>query len=400
MGREQASSWGADHAVMRGLNRSLVLDLLKQRSPISRAAIAKETRLAKPTVSAIVDDLLAQGAAIEIGVAQPAAGGGRPPILLEFNRRSQFYVGVQIGVRRTRVVVTDGRGEELARAEAPTSTAPPDSLLTAVGGVVTDLLVSAAAPPDAIAAVGVCLPGLVDPVAGVCLLAPNLGWSDVAVADVLGQAVGGAPVFVANTTQACTVAETVEGAADGADDVVLVYAGTGVGAGLILAGRLHHGHRGVAGEIGHLPVEGATEPCSCGRTGCLETLASAPALMRQATAAGLGAIDVPELAERADAGDDVAAGLLAAAGRRLGEAVGGLLNAVNPEVVVIGGGLADAGPALLDPLRAAATATALAPASEGTAIVPWALGQEAKIRGAVLVAMQNAEPIYRVMFRA
>src|SRR5690349_14626831 len=113
--REKTS--GAGHNVMRELNRSLVLDLLKQHSPISRAAIAKASDLAKPTVSAIIDELIQKGLVREIGIGETTTGGGRPPIMLEFNARSQFIVGVQIGVRRVQVVVADARGVDVGRLQ-------------------------------------------------------------------------------------------------------------------------------------------------------------------------------------------------------------------------------------------------------------------------------------------
>jgi len=387
---------------MRELNRSLVLDVVKHASPISRAGIAKETKLAKPTVSAIVDELLGEGLVHEIGVGSTTTEGGRPPILLEFNTRSEFSVGVHIGVHVTHVVVADARGEALAREELPTPVGVSAvSALEGVASVVAELLAGAKAPRRKLAGIGVCVPGLVDPEAGVCLLAPNLGWHDVPVAEVLAAAVGGGvAVHVHNTAQACAVAETLEGAAKGSKDAVLLYAGTGVGAGIIVGERLYPGSAGIAGEVGHFRVQGVETPCSCGKIGCLETVVSVPAVLAAARAAGVPGDSLEEVVAAAQAGDEGAVQVLADAGRRLGTAASWLVNLLNPDVLVVGGALAEAGDLVLEPLRAAVMEDALPQSVARVSIRPWQLGQDAKVRGAVLVAMQKSETFVRLIFGA
>lgn len=388
---------------MRELNRSLVLDVVKHASPISRAGIAKETKLAKPTVSAIVDELLTEGLVHEIGVGATTTEGGRPPILLEFNNRSEFAVGVHIGVHVTHVVVADARGEALAQREFPTPSGDAGAALGKIASVVTECMSAAKAPRRRLAGIGVCVPGLVDPDAGVCLLAPNLGWHDVPVAELLTAAVGGGvAVHVHNTAQACAVAETLEGAAKGSKDAVLLYAGTGVGAGLIIDERLYPGSAGIAGEVGHFRVQGVETLCSCGKVGCLETVVSVPAVVAAARAAGVGGEDLSleEVVAAARSGDAAAVDVLADAGRRLGTAASWLVNLLNPDVLVVGGALAEAGDLVLDPLRAAVAEDALPQAVQRVSIRAWELGQEAKVRGAVLVAMQKSETFVRLIFGA
>src|SRR5262245_11608308 len=187
--RRVADRRGADHNTMREVNRSLVLGLVKEGGPISRAGIARNAALATPTVSAIVDELIAEGLVREIGMGPPATAGGRPPIMLEFNARSQLVVGAHIGARRTTVAVGDAAGVEICRRQLPTPRGTPESALIRVAEVIQEALAVAGAPrqPAArrrfavsgrLAAVGVVVPGLTDFHAGVCLLAPNLGWRD------------------------------------------------------------------------------------------------------------------------------------------------------------------------------------------------------------------------------
>lgn len=396
--RQRTNGAGTDHGVMRELNRALVLDVLRREpTPLSRAALAKRTGLAKPTVSVIVDDLLSSDLVREVGTGRTTNEGGRPPILLEFNARSHLLVGVHIGVVHTTAVVADARGVELDRVRADTPRDDADAAVERVTAVVTDLVAAVEIGAGGVAGVGVCVPGLVDLHRGTCLLAPNLGWRDVPLTEMLQERLG-APVHVHNTAQACAVAETIDGAAKGASEVALIYAGSGVGAGLVSRGELVRGFAGIAGEIGHCRVEGGTARCACGKTGCLETVASAPALLRAAAAAGIATgprHDDPEhgveaLHAAALAGNRGARDVIAAAGGELGRAAAWLINLCNPEVLIVGGGLAGLGELLLGPFREAALADALPQAATRVSIRPWALGQDAKARGAVLVAREAA----------
>jgi N-acetylglucosamine repressor len=400
---------GADHNVMREVNRSLVLALVKEGGPVSRASIARSTTLAKPTVSAIVDELIAEGLVREIGPGSTAVSGGRPPILLEFNARSQLVVGAHIGARRTTIAIGDAAGVEIARRELPTPRDDPGAALRLVAAEALAAIADVALPAAKLAAVGAVLPGLTDFHTGVCLLAPNLGWRDVPVRDILAAELG-APVYVHNAGQAAAVAENLEGAGQRVGDMALLYAGTGLSAGVLTDGRVFHGVGGTAGEIGHNAVPGNEEPCNCGKIGCLETVASGPAIVRAvhralaeggtSSLAGLDSFDARDVTAAALAGDALAASVIAGVGARLGLAASWLINAYNPALVVVGGGLAAIGDLLLDPLRAAVARHALAPALRGVEIRPSMLGPDAEVRGAVLLALQHSETYYRVVFRA
>lgn len=396
--------------MMRELNRTLVLDHVRRNSPVSRAAIAREVSLAKPTVSAIVESLIADGLVREIGTGPVAANGGRPPILLEFNSRSQFLVGVQIGVHYSHLVVADALGQELGRAVVETPKGDPLHALEVIATEVEALMKRSGTARRRLVAVGVCIPGLVDTRTGVCMLAPNLGWRDVSVSDVLGRRLT-APVLIMNTADAAVVVEHVQGAACGVENVILLWVSRGIGAGILVSGRLLHGSFGLTGEIGHCRIPGNTLRCNCGKIGCLETLADGAAIARAAVTAvkagratALGSVRTTDLTARhvgdaAAAGDDVALEILADAGRLLGMASSWLINLFNPDLLLIGGGVAAAGEPLLGPLRQAALADALHESAARVEIRPWTLDWDAGVRGAVLVAMQNSESYYRVLFQ-
>jgi glucokinase-like ROK family protein len=398
--------------MMRELNRSLVLDLLKEQSPMSRAAIAKLTELAKPTVSTIVDDLVSEGLVREIGVGQTRSNGGRPPILIEFNERSQYLVGVEVGVRHTTIVVADARGKELDRTELPLSPTKPAEAFRVIATEIRKLMRVAGAPLGRLAAIGIVVPGMVDANTATCLLAPNVGWRNVPVRDLLAKSFK-VPIFVHNTVDPAVVAESLEGAGEGFGDIVMLYASTGVGAAVLHGGRVYSGVAGITGEIGHCVMPGGTEPCNCGKSGCLETIASGPAVARAAERAiaakrptslagrrkkPLTSVDV---AAAAAEGDALATELLADAGRTLGIAASWLVNLFNPELVIVTGGLVDVGEPIMKPLRKALEENALPQALEKLVDVRVSqLGADAPVRGAVLLARQQSETYYRVVFRA
>jgi glucokinase-like ROK family protein len=404
---EQSRVSGARHVVMRELNRSLVLDLIKKRSPISRAGLAQASSLAKPTVSGIVEELLERGIVREVGVGSTTREGGRPPVLLEFDALSQVLVGVHVGVTTTTVVLADALGVEFHRMQMATGRSRADRALARIAKAINEARL-AAGVADRDYAVGVCGPGLTDHSTGICRLAPNLGWRDVAVREVLQTALS-VPVYVHNSAQAAAVAETVEGVARGADDVVLLYLGSGVGSGILTGGQLFSGTTGLAGEVGHCPVEGSVEPCTCGRIGCLEAVASGLAIARDATRAieqgkrtKLSADSAPtveSISVAARDGDALSLELLSEAGRHLGVGAAWLLNLMNPEVLVLAGGLVDAGDLLLSPLIDSATEHVLPQVRERVDIRVSELGDDAEVRGAVLLAMQYSETYYRVVFQ-
>jgi glucokinase-like ROK family protein len=395
---------------MRSVNRTLVLDAIKESGPISRAGLAKAVSLAKPTVSVIVDDLLASGLVRELGTSRGGPARGRPAVLMEFNARSMFVAGIHVGVQATRIVLADAAGQELARRMMPTPRTPAETALMEIADVLDGLVEAAGIDRCDLSSAGICVPGLVDLRTGTCVHAPNLGWRDVPVARILATRIG-ASMFVHNGTQAAAAAEHVEGAGRGSRSLALLYAGTGVGAAIVQDGRVFHGSRGMAGEIGHSPVMGATGACACGKVGCLETVASAPAVVRAARAAVLDGrptrmaalgdgLTPGDVYAAAQAGDEVAIAILADAGRILGAAGAWLVNMVNPDVLVLGGGLAGAGEALTDPFRDAVREHAIDGATQRLTIRTWALGQDAKVRGAVILALQQADRSYRLVFGA
>jgi len=393
-----------DSRAMREVNRSIVLDIIRRGGRVSRTDLARRSTLTKPTVSAIVEDLLARGIVQEVGFGKTVASGGRRARLLEFNDASAAYVGICFGVDTTSVGIADARGEIRVRREVPTLFGDAPAMMALAVSLVQEVCVEAGFPKDRLQAVGVTIAGLVDSATGSVALAPNLGWANVPVRELLGKALG-VPVVVNNETNAGAIAEGRAGVARGVRSFVWVYVGAGVGAGVVIDGQGFSGTKGFGGEIGHCRVAEAGPTCSCGMRGCLEALVSRRALLGAAELALANGeascltpgptLDIHALAEAARSGDALARRIFAEAGEHLGVGISYLLNILDPEGVVLGGIVSEVGELLLESARVAMARHSLKGASVPLFIS--SLGDDAGLVGAVFAAMDQAVRSYRVV---
>ena len=323
-----------EHA--RGHNRSLVLQTLFRNGELSRADLARATGLTRVTISDLVADLIAAGLVVELG-QRDEARPGKPATLLGINRTGHCIIGLDLsGANSFLGALLDLDGGVIEHREAPLHDAAGPEALECVVDLARQLVAAARTP---VLGVGVGSPGIVDR-DGVVLTAPNLGWTNVALQARLAEATG-LPVFVANDANAAALAELTFGGArpragrepgsepsgeqprshEERGDLMVVTVGHGVGAGLIIDGRLIVGSGAAAGEIGHVVVgtDGGSE-CACGKQGCLETWLAAPRL-EAAIAADPAARDA----------------VLDEAGRRLGIALAPVVAALNLAEVVLSG---------------------------------------------------------------
>jgi len=306
-------------------------------------------------------------------------------------------VGVDLGGTLVRAAVATGEASHAEPVRHPTPhAAPPDAVLDAIAAAVREAT-GAAAP----AGVAIGIPGPLDPVAGVVHAAPNLhGWSELPVQRLLEQRLD-CPVAIENDAHLAGFAEWVAGAGRGSRDMIFVTVSTGVGGGLVLDGELFSGFAGTAGELGHTIYQPDGPPCGQGHRGCLEGTASGTAIARRArellaageasSLAGLPAdkLDARAVADAAADGDALAISLYAEAGRALGLAIGGFVNMLSPEAVVVGGGLINAGELLFAPLRRALPEIAFAAPLARCRVVAAALGTDAGLVGAVAWAVRR-----------
>ena len=375
----------------RRLHRQRLLDAIRRYGPISRADLAKRTHLSPPTVSALVEELVeGPGLLREVGIG--ASSGGRPPILLEFNADVGCLVGVDIGSRTLRMAIADLQGRVIARHHERTHAESLDAAIEQIGNGVAVLLERAGRDPSRLFAIGVGAPGMTDVNAGRVISAANLaGWTDVPLREQL-QTRFQADVHVDNDANMAALGERWQGVARQTGDFVFLALGAGVGAGIVVGGRLHRGHRWYAGEISRMTLDYREWQVDFGARGYLESRISAAAIPDWVDARKIVAGHDPEGAIRvifdaARDGDPQAGQVVEELAVYLGVAIANLVSVLDPELIVFGGGLSHAGGMLIRPVRRVlARIVPNVPRLEISA-----LGDEAQLYGALYSASEVAD---------
>ena len=385
-----------DQALIREINLSIVLYALREHGAMSRAALAAHTGLTKVTVSALAQQLIARGLVIERGIGK--SGLGRPGILLELNPQGGAILAVEIGVDFVSVLLTNFAAETLWRHNEQTT---PGSSQTEILDLVSANLQAAVklAKKQNLKIFGctIGLPGLVDVAAGTLLYAPNLKWKNVPVRDLLQKRFA-FPIYADNEASIGAFGEKFFGVARGKPNMVYVYAGVGIGGGLVMNGQIVPGATGFAGEIGHVTIEPNGPQCNCGNRGCWETLASQAAVFRrveQAIAAGQASVlarffkkkseplSISAVVQAADKGDVVARQALTETGVYFGIGIANLINTLNPDIVVVGGILSLAKDYLMPVIEQTIAQRALPWSRQATQIVIAANGADNCLVGGV-----------------
>jgi predicted NBD/HSP70 family sugar kinase len=379
-------------ASLRRLNRGRVIEALRTHGLISRADIARRTGLSRSTVSSLVAELQSDGLIVEREETGAAHGeqGGRPPIMLSFDASAGAAVGIDFGHSHVRVAVSDLSSNILAERAAPIDTdhAAHEGLDAALG-LVGEALAEAGVDPSRVIGAGLGLPGPVERADGVIGSSAILpGWVGVAAGEEMRRRLD-VPVSVDNDANLGALAELTHGAGQGATDLVYLKLSSGIGAGLILGGGLYRGAGGVAGELGHVLVDPEGAVCRCGNRGCLETAASTGALLDMLRRSH-GDLSVAAMLALARDGDLACRRVIADAGRVVGSAAAFVFNLLNPQRLVIGGDLAEAGELLLDGVRGSLELAALPATFDPAEVVAGVLGERAQVLGALALAVGAA----------
>ncbi|SKB04623.1 ROK family transcriptional regulator [Aeromicrobium choanae] len=371
-------------AALRASNQSRVVQAVREAGGLSQAQIARRTQLAPATVSGIIRELVAAG------FLQSEGGAGRRGATVTVSRGAGVVAGVDFGHAHLQVALADLGGEISDSRLAPLAPdAPSDGSLALARTMIDDLLGSAGLGHDSLRAVGMAIPAPIgrDGIIDSGSILP--GWVGVE-ARAAAEKVFERTTVVDNDANLSALAEWRLGAGRGHQDLVYIKIASGVGCGLVLDGRIHHGGLGTAGELGHLTIDESGPLCRCGSRGCLEAYVGGAALIAQYAPTG-GELDVPGFVERALRGDQGARRLIEDAGRHLGEAVAAVANLLGPEVVVIGGDLAAAGDLLLDEVRASMRRHALTPVAREVRVTGSELTGRPSCVGSVLMALEAVE---------
>jgi predicted NBD/HSP70 family sugar kinase len=373
----------------RDHNSRLVLRTIYEYGEISRADLARLTRLTRATVSEVAGDLIERGLVEEVGHGQVAIG--RTPILLSVIDDARLVVAISVANDEVTGALVNLRGVMLHTSQRLIERRG-DAVLAAIIAVAEDLLRAAEQP---LLGIGINTPGLIDTTTGTVLRAVSFGWEEFPLGATVQQRFG-LPTYVANDSHSLALAEYMFGAAQGTSNLVVIKVGKGIGAGIVLDGHLYAGEGYGAGEIGHLVVAPGGPPCECGNHGCLETVASSAAILDRARAlaranpssALLGGGATPatlamrDVARAAAAGDPEVVAIVTEAGRHLGAAVASLVSVLNLRRIVVTGRVAPLGELLRAPLLDELARRALPTLTRSTHVEVLAMGPDAPLLGA------------------
>ncbi len=391
----------ADAGLMGELNRSIVLNFIRQEGSISRAEIAHRTKLSRSAVSNIINSLLDEGIIQESGIGE--SKGGRRPIMVNFNFSAAYVLGVDMGANHMLALVTDLEGNKIAEYQTEFSVEKgPEVGLPILNNLIHNILAEQASSHKKILGIGLAVTGPLDTSTGTVVNPPIMpGWSKFPLKRYLNDEFR-LPLLIDNDANLGALGEKWRGAGLGYSNLAYVKIGTGIGCGLILDGKLYRGATGSAGEIGHITITRDGPPCRCGSFGCLESMAGSTAIINRVKLAiqagretilnrwnGTGNITVNSIGEAAKTGDKLATEVLTDAGRYIGVALANLVNLFNPGLIILGGGVATVGEALLDPLKQTVKERSLIASYKDTSIVIGTLGREAVAIGAATLVLQE-----------
>ncbi|RHW42682.1 ROK family transcriptional regulator [Neobacillus notoginsengisoli] len=386
--------------LMKSMNRSLILNIIRRHEPISRSEIAKLTKLTPPTVSNLVKELLQAGIVIEQKLGE--SSGGRKPTLLTLNGDNFHVVGLDVGSRSIKAIITTITGKLLVKKNFPL---PPEvtkeMLLNFLKEAIHTIKQSGHINVDKIIGIGVAMHGIVDIEKGESIFAPNLDLQNIPIKEVLEKEFKMA-VKVENDARAMSLGELWFGHGGSYNSFVCVNAGRGIGAGIVINGKLFHGSNCISGEIGHMIIDVNGPKCSCGNFGCLQAFASGPAIaeaVKKRIKMGYSGL-ISELAgndpdkvtgelvyEAAKKGDQLCTAALEQAGHYLGIGLTNLIHTLNPDKIIIGGGVSNAQDFVFDAINRTVLQKAVTKPAKNTEILISKFGDDATVMGAVALIL-------------
>ena len=391
----------ATHQQTKEHNRNLVLNTIFSAEAISRAEIARITRLTRPTVSEVMINLLAEGLVEEVGLG--ASMGGKSPILLSLVKDARYMVSLNLGHEQFCGGIVNLRGEIKSRVCLPVSGRDGKQALDLVYEILDQIIKMDWKP---MIGIGVGTPGLVNTREGIVVNAVNLDWQNLPLAQLLKVRYH-LPVQIMNDSQAAAIGEYVYGGEYKTDEnLVVINVRQGIGAGIVINGRLFQGDGGGAGEIGHVVVQEDGLLCRCGKHGCLETVASARGVVEQAKrlanlyplselANDPALITLESVQSALLTGDGLAQKVVCDAGHYLGTAIAGLISTLNVQKFILTGDMTRFGQPWLDAICEKMAQGTLAKLAEGTSIKIGGLGSEDIMLGASALMLMDG---YSLLF--
>jgi len=388
---------------VKEINTRNILDIIRRHGPISRIEIAELTGLTPATITNITSELIDSNLIIEGETGD--SSGGRRPIMLKMRNDYYRVIGVYIGSRKIKIITSDLTANIKHKKEIKYN--QDDISVEYIKEILDEELIPIIKKYKSknknIVGIGVGIHGVVDNKRGISVVAPNLGWKNVNVAKLLSDSYG-IPVFIDNNTRTMALGENWFGSGKNASSFFCLNIEYGVGGSYFINDRPVNGNSFGAGEIGHTTVDINGELCSCGNRGCLETVASVKALLKQAydkypenknskiyngrEIKAVSDINPEDLYEAAKHGDELAISLIRSMGENIGIGIANIINILNPELVIINGEIISVGDILLEPIIETVRKRGFSNSVNSTGIVLSKLGSVAYLKGAVVLATQ------------
>lgn len=366
----------ADQTFVKKVNQKLLLKEILKNSPISRAKLSEMTGLNKSTVSSQVNTLMKENLVFEIGQGQ--SSGGRRPVMLVFNKKAGYSVGIDVGVDYINGILTDLEGtivlDQYCHLESNSPEITKDILIDMIHHFMTHMPQS----PYGLIGIGICVPGLIDKDQKI-VFTPNSNWRDIDLKSSIQEKYN-MPVFIENEANAGAYGEKVFGAAKNHDNIIYVSISTGIGIGVIINNHLYRGVSGFSGEMGHMTIDFNGPKCSCGNRGCWELYASEKALLKslQTKAKKLSYQDIIDLAHLNDIG---ILNALQNFGFYLGIGLTNILNTFNPQAVILRNSIIESHPMVLNSMRSEVSSRVYSQLGNSYELLPSSLGQNAPALG-------------------
>lgn len=388
--------------LMKKINKTLILDIIRQHGPISRAEIAKMTKLTAPTVTNLVRDLLSTGIVVE-GERMDSTGG-RKPIMLRINPKAYYSIGVDIGVSKIVTIITDLKAKILVKVKVDLGHIHDESIIDITKETIKEAIQKSGIDKDKFIGIGIGMHGLVNAETGTAIFAPNFGLHDVPMKQLIEEEFT-IPTYLDNDVRAMALGESWFGHGKDVDNFIVVNVGMGIGAAIVFNHEVYHGVSHSAGEIGHTTVLEDGPKCNCGNYGCLEVLAAGPSIAKQAIREikrgtvtslidrvkddHLEDITAKMVYEEAERGDTLSLQIINSAGKFLGIGIANTINILNPELVILGGGVTEAGELLLEPIIQTVMHRAMEVPASNVRILPTMLGEDVGAIGAATLVLKN-----------
>lgn len=389
----------ATRSTTRDINRQILLNLVREHQPMSRADLARRMGIGRGMITSLVGEMIAAGFLYEGATID--APRGRKPMMLYVRTQDRLAIGIDVRFSRTYLMLSDFAGNMIA-TEAFDTIPDPASLVKLLGERISRLLKANQAERKC-HGVGLVIPGMIDQGTGRVLNAPQLGWRDVDVRDALA-ALTGYDVHIENAPIACAIAQMWLGkrGSETPRDFVYLTVSDGVGTGIVMNGEVVRGHDYTAGEFGHIPLDPAGPGCLCGARGCLEAYTSNLATLSRYLGREFSrtearhllresGLTINDVIARSHDGDDAARSALAETARYLGRGLAVIINSLNPAQIFVGGEVTDAWDQLEPLMREVIAERALTPVAAQTPLLPDPATSYPRLRGAAALV---AAPVF------